>query len=120
MAVYYNGVKVIESTPNYAGASDAKEVLFASNAGLTSTTSTTVTIPADGVVYGSYAPSSSASNPSASTFSVNNVDLFYLKAQPGIPVPFTILVRQNDALTVTTDANYDSTDATNCKFVPFT
>ena len=120
MAVFYNGVKVIESTPNYAGASDAKNVLFAGNAGTGSTTSTTVTIPADGVVYGSYATSSTAAHPSASTFSVNNVDLFYMKAQPGAPVPFTILVRQNDALTVTTDANYDSTESTNCKFVPFT
>lgn len=116
MAVYYNGVKVIEPTPNYAGASDSTNVVFGSNAGNPSTTSTTVTIPADGVVYGSYA----ASNASASTFSVNNVDLFYIKAQPGAPVPFTIIVRQNDALTVTTDANYDTTEYTNCKFVPFT
>ena len=120
MAVFYNGVKVIEPTPNYAGASDSTNVVFASNAGTGSTTSTTVTIPADGVVYGSYAPSSTATYPSASTFSVNNVDLFYLKAQPGCPVPFTIIVRQNDALTVTTDANYDTVEFTNCKFVPFT
>ncbi len=120
MAVYYNGVKVIEATPNYAGASDSKNVLFSNNVKAASTTSTTVTIPADGIIYGSYAPSSTATYPSASTFSVNNVDLFYIKARPGEPVPFTITVRQNDALTVTTDANYDSDEFTNCKFVPFT
>lgn len=120
MAVYYNGVKVIESTPNYAGASDAKSVVFEGNAGKASTTSTTVTIPADGIIYGGYAPTSTATHPSASTFSVNNVDLFYIKANPGEPVPFSITVRQNDAFTVTTDANYDGTESTNCKFVPFT